>query len=297
MQLITCHHGKLQTLADSVSPLAARNGFSSGLPPLDALAPGGLFARGAVHELLTSPSDGHALFLAMLLGARAAFAVPSPPPAASTFELYSRERVRGQTSNDVAIQNFPGFYQSKPSAPNSEPPNLLNPRPASTLIWCDPAGELYPPALAAMGFALDRLVLLRPRTADPTGKDLIWAVAEALACKGVGAVIAPMPRLSRIGARRIQLAAEAGGGVGLLLRHLGPASLHHAAATRWLVRPAPAPPTLQRWTLQLLHGHGGHVGHTLCLEHCRETNRLHTSAALADRPAEPRPLPAPAGVA
>jgi protein ImuA len=157
---------------------------------------------------------------------------------------------------------------------------------ARAIIWCDPAHELYPPALAAYGFPLDQLLLLHPTASDPQGKEMIWAATECLRCKGIGAVVASPGRLSRIEARRLQLAAEQGGGVGLLLRHLGRDSAHHAAASRWLVRPAPGARTMQRWTIELLHGHGGRIGQTLCLELCRETNHLRTFDPVADRQAE-----------
>jgi protein ImuA len=240
MRLIASHNGKLLTLNPNGSAAAGRS-FSSGLADWDALAPGGAFARGAIHELLTTPADGKAMFAAMVL--------------ASFGE-------KGQSARK----------QENPSSSLSH-----------AIIWCDPANELYPPALAAHGFPLDRLFLLHPKIPDPKGKELIWAIAECLRCKGVGAVVAAPPRLSRIQARRLQLAAEQGGGVGLLLRHVGRDSACHAAATRWLIRPAPGGRNVQRWTIQLLHGHGGRIGQTLCLEHCRETNHLHTFDPMADR--------------
>ncbi|HWE01028.1 MAG TPA: hypothetical protein VG326_01370 [Tepidisphaeraceae bacterium] len=249
MRLIAAHDGKLHTLHPDIHAIgpASDRAFSSSLPDLDALAPGGAFARGAVHELLTEPQDGKATFIAMLLA-----------------------MAQGRDS----------------SAPGPSTPCSVS---TGAIIWCDPAGELYPPAFAAHGFPLDRLFLLQPRSPDPNGKDLIWAASECLRCKGVGAVVAPLQRLSRIEARRLQLAAERGGGVGILLRHTGRHSSQHAAATRWLVRPTPGSRTIQRWTIQLLHGHGGRVGQTLCLEHCRETNRLHTFNPMADRQVEPQP--------
>src|SRR2546423_471989 len=69
----------------------------------------------------------------------------------------------------------------------------------------------------------------------------------------------PPPRLTRVGARRLQLAAEAGGGVGLLLRPARSAQ-HYAAATRWLVAPTCGEASVQRWRVELVHGHGGRVG-------------------------------------
>ena len=235
MKLITCQGGRLLTLGEMLGDVngvsqhvitAAPDvpSFTTGLPALDALAPGGLFRRGAVHEVLSDPDEGAPLFFAMVL-ARAA-------------------------------------------------------QGAGALVWCDPAHELYPPALAAQGIDLDRLFLLQPKTpAEQT-----WAVGECLKCKGVAAVVAamkPAQRLSRLEARRLQLAAERGGGVGLLLRPAGKVSAEHAAATRWLVRPAPGERTVQRWEVQLVHGHGGRVGEVVILEHSRETNRLRAVEKLA----------------
>ena len=150
------------------------------------------------------------------------------------------------------------------------------------VVWSDPQRQLYPPALAAAGIPLHRLLLLRPRTPA----DELWAVAECLRCKAVRATLANPQRLSQIEARRLQLAAEAGGGAGILLRVAGPNSSQYAAATRWLVRHARGEPTLQRWQLQLIHGHGGHVGNTIILEACHQTNHVRAFATVADRSPE-----------
>lgn len=148
------------------------------------------------------------------------------------------------------------------------------------IAWCDGERQFFPPAAAALGLPLDRLLLLRPGDHE----SLLWAAAESLRCTGIAACIVPVPdrRLSHLHVRRIQLAAETGRGAGILLR---PASHQHqpyAAASRWLVRPAPSPPTAHRWTVQLLHGHGGLVGQTLLLEMSRDTHHVRAIDPLAD---------------
>jgi protein ImuA len=156
------------------------------------------------------------------------------------------------------------------------------------IIWCDDTSDLYPPAIASSGIPLDRLYLLRPEKRD----DLIWAITECLRCKGVAVTIAQVNHLSRIEARRLQLAAERGGGMGLLLRPMlqirgeVQAPQVYAAATRWLVEPAQGERTVQRWNVQLIHGHGGRVGKPVILEHNRETNLMRAVEKLADRPVE-----------
>lgn len=256
MRFISCHDGKLQSLEAAGLKAAPDRAFATGLHEWDAIAPQGMFARGAVHELLFDASNGQPRFVAALL-ARAAV-----------------EEV-GSGKWEVGINVI-----SRPT-PHSLPPT---PHTAPPVVWSDPRGEVYPPALAALGFDLTRTFLLR----TACDADEAWAVAECLRCRGVGAVIAASPptrRMSRIEARRLQLAAERGGSVGILLRQAGRGDDVYAAATRWKVSPHPGERTVQRWTIQLLHGHGGQVGNTVILEWRRETNSVHTVEKLADRPA------------
>ena len=78
----------------------------------------------------------------------------------------------------------------------------------------DPRGEFYPPAAAAMGVMLERLVILRPDRRT----NAVWAMEQTLRCGAVGAVIGLLDSIDPRAARHLQLAAEAGGGVGLLVR-------------------------------------------------------------------------------
>lgn len=182
-----------------------------------------------------------------------------------------------------------------------------------TVVWSDPHRTLYPPALARAGLPLERVLLLHPKSVA----DELWAITECLRCKGVSAVVAAPPRLTRVEARRLQLAAETGGGVGLLIR--GHRAADWSAATRWLVRPMRGEANLQRWSVRLVHGHGGRVGEAIVLEVIRDALhdavhdagcdagcdagdrneprrlpagvRLRASALLADRPPAPQAAP------
>src|SRR5450631_10154 len=107
------------------------------------------------------------------------------------------------------------------------------------------AGELYGPGLALMGLALQRLIILRV----PRPRDGLWAMEEALQCRAVGAVVTELMGTKLIGTklmgddgdltatRRLALAAGAGGGLGLILRHQ-PCRAANAAMTRWEVASA-----------------------------------------------------------
>ena len=47
--------------------------------------------------------------------------------------------------------------------------------------------------------------------------DLLWAMEEGLRTPGIGAVLGEIRQLDLTASRRLQLAAESGGGVGLVL--------------------------------------------------------------------------------
>jgi hypothetical protein len=157
---------------------------------------------------------------------------------------------------------------------------------AAPVVWCQSARSFYPPALmASLGIPARRVyVVAPPRTADVT-----WAAAECMRCPGVGAVVAAVPsRLTRVEARRLQLAAERGKTLGVLLRPTGPGDDVYAAVTRWLVSPARGEPTVQRWRVELIHGHGRHAYRSFTLE------RRHGAVAPVVVPVgEPAVAPAP----
>ncbi|MGD0138180.1 MAG: hypothetical protein ABSD28_04840 [Tepidisphaeraceae bacterium] len=150
------------------------------------------------------------------------------------------------------------------------------------IVWSDPRRQLHPTAVSTAGIDLRRMILLRPRNAAQE----ISALTECLRCKGVSAAITHLNRLSDLEARRLQLAAENGGGVGIFLRPSSTGSSgNYAAATRWLVRPTLEMDDLQCWIVELLHGHGGRLGSSVLLEVDRETGDVRASAPLANRPA------------
>jgi protein ImuA len=82
------------------------------------------------------------------------------------------------------------------------------------LVVVDRRRTFYPPAAIAWGFDLTSLLILQP--ADDAAE--LWAIDQALRCSGVGAVYAPCGALDVRDFRRLQLAAEAGGTLGILLR-------------------------------------------------------------------------------
>ena len=88
----------------------------------------------------------------------------------------------------------------------------------SYIVVLDHDSHFYPPAAAAWGVDLKKLLIIRAHKPQ----DELWAIDQALRCPAVAAVWAPIEHLSRhLDAqclRRWQLAAEQGRTLGLLLR-------------------------------------------------------------------------------
>jgi len=82
------------------------------------------------------------------------------------------------------------------------------------LAWIAPPHLPYAPALAAAGIDPERLLIVRTRSPQET----LWATEQALRSAACGAVLA-WPAAARYpDLRRLQLAAEKGGGLAVLFR-------------------------------------------------------------------------------
>jgi len=81
------------------------------------------------------------------------------------------------------------------------------------LVLIAPPYIPYAPGLAAAGLDLARLLLLRPKRPE----DIPWAMEQVLRQPRAAVVLAWPGRLKSVMVRRLQLAAEAGGSLGILL--------------------------------------------------------------------------------
>jgi protein ImuA len=174
------------------------------------------------------------------------------------------------------------------------------------LVVVDSQGSFYPPAAAKLGLELSHTILVRPRTPSEANT----ACEEALRCSAVGAVIGWHQQMRAREFRRLQLSAEAGGGVGFVLRPAGAVSVPSFAVLRLLVSPvasgaggekgvgillceAPSgpfrqkgpdpffPPQLRRVRVQVVRCRGGKAGQSLLLEIDDETGHVHSPAEVA----------------
>ena len=85
---------------------------------------------------------------------------------------------------------------------------------ARWLVWIAPPHEPYAPALAQSGIELKRLLIVRPSTAT----EALWAAEQALSSGVCAAVLLWLKGTDDRWLRRLKLAAEAGGSLGVLFR-------------------------------------------------------------------------------
>lgn len=144
------------------------------------------------------------------------------------------------------------------------------------LVVIDRPAEFYPPGAAALGMAIEELIVIQPRHA----RDDLWAIEQVLRCEGVGAAWCRLDELSDRALRRLQLAAERGGSVGMLLR---PAAVRRSATwadARFWVEPLAAAEG-RRWRVELLHARGGQAPRGIELEIDDEAGVVRVAARLA----------------
>jgi hypothetical protein len=187
------------------------------------------------------------------------------------------------------------------------------------LVVIDSRREFYPPAAANLGILLERTVVVQPRP----GRDALWAMEQSLRSEAVSVALGWFQELQDRTARRLQLAAEAGGGVGFLLRPLaccaepswtevrlrvtalpalqrdeaqGMRDELHASNSLLIPHPSSFIPQVRRFRVEVLHCRGGVSGTALDLEWHDETGDLQKSDVhLASRLARSATAPHAAG--
>lgn len=128
-------------------------------------------------------------------------------------------------------------------------------RGGGLLAVLDYERTFYPPAAAALGIDLARLVVVRPRHRS----DEAWTLDQMLRSRALGAVLAWPGNWQETVYRRLQLAAEAGAALGLLVRPAAVAGEPCWAELRWRIEPRPSP-ARRRWRLEVLRIRGGQTG-------------------------------------
>ena len=146
-------------------------------------------------------------------------------------------------------------------------------------------GAPYGPGLDETGLAPERLMTI----AAAKSRDVLWAMEEALRCRAVGAVIGEIRSHDRAvdftASRRLSLAAGQRGGLALLLR-TEPGTDASAAASRWVIGPAPSlgtgsGPGPPRFAVRLARNRRGPLGSWM-LEWNRAEQRFDLASSLSE---------------
>lgn len=95
----------------------------------------------------------------------------------------------------------------------------------------------YAPALQQSGLPLDRLLLIQPEGVDAP-RLALWAAEQLLRCPSIGATLLWPEQIDARQIRRLQLAAETGGGCALLYRPAQAAQHPSPAALRLQLQPS-----------------------------------------------------------
>ncbi|HVL22411.1 MAG TPA: damage-inducible protein [Amaricoccus sp.] len=165
-------------------------------------------------------------------------------------------------------------------------------RTTGQALWCIARPDLFAPGLAQAGLAPDRVIYVE------AGDDraVLACMEEGLRHGGLGAVVGEVARLSMTASRRLQVAAEGSGSIGIALRRwrrqaetvdFGQPT---AAITRWRVSALPSTPLpvpgvgRHRWLVELIRARAGESA-DFELEACDDTGRLAVPADLVHRPA------------
>lgn len=157
------------------------------------------------------------------------------------------------------------------------------------VMWCLTKADLFPPGIADAGLGPDRLL----RVVVDDDKALLFSMEEGLRHGSVAAVVGEVTRLDMTASRRLQLAAEAAGTLGIALRRwrreVDAADFGQptAARTKWRVTEV-LPETLPvngvargRWLLELLRVQGAECA-DFYVEACNEQGSIALSSVLAD---------------
>jgi protein ImuA len=138
-------------------------------------------------------------------------------------------------------------------------------RTRGKVLWCLTRPDLFAPALAQAGLVPDRVIYVD--AGDE--KSVLICFEEGLRHGGLGAIVAEVARLSMTASRRLQLAAESSGTIGIAIRRWRrPAEAadfgqQTASVTRWRVSVLPATPLpapgvgRPRWQLELIRCRAG----------------------------------------
>lgn len=168
-------------------------------------------------------------------------------------------------------------------------------RTSGKVVWCFTRFDLFFPALAQIGLHPDRVIFVECDKEET----VLASFEEALRYGGLGAVVAELTRLPMTASRRLQLAAEKSGTLGLVIRRwrrqteASDFGMPTASATRWRISVLPSEPLpvpgvgRARWLAELMRVRAGERGEFI-IGACDDQGRICLSSDTADRPDQAR---------
>jgi protein ImuA len=159
------------------------------------------------------------------------------------------------------------------------------------VLWVVRRRDLFAPGLAQSGLDPKRLIYAEAKD----DAELLAVMEEGLRHRGLGAVIGEAKRADMTATRRLQLAAEGGRTIALLMKRAAregsdPIGMPSAAVTRWRVTSAPSTKLpvegvgRARWKLELARQKGGE-GFEIIVEACDASGRCALPPVMAHRKA------------
>lgn len=109
--------------------------------------------------------------------------------------------------------------------------------PRRWVAWIDPPHLPYAPALAGAGLDPAQMLVVRTRRGRSPAGAVPWAVEQALRSRACAVALAWVDALDDRALRRLKLAAEEGGSLGVLFRPLRCAAAPSPAALRLALEP------------------------------------------------------------
>lgn len=156
-----------------------------------------------------------------------------------------------------------------------------------TILWVVARRDLFAPGLAQAGLPPERLLIAEAGR----DSDILAVMEEGLRHGALAAVVGEVGRAGLTETRRLQLAAEEGGTMALMLRRwrkADPLAEPSTALTRWRIGSAPSAALPMaglgraRWHIELARQRGG-PGFSLILEAADAQGRLALPALSLDR--------------
>ena len=191
------------------------------------------------------------------------------PAPAGTTNMPGLEKIEAAFPNGIfpkgVIHEFMGALLENAAACDGFLSGLLSTMMAGggACLWISRNRQTFPVSLTHFGISPERIIFME-LTRE---RDVLWAMEEALKCRGLVAVVAELDGLSMTESLRLKLAAESSQVTGFVLRTNARIVNTTACVARWEITPLPSETEddlpgvgFPRWQVELLRVRNGKPG-------------------------------------